>query len=82
MSSNLDPRLTAIFARILHISADRLHEGIRRGELEEWDSLGHLELVHALMEELHIEISPEEALDLETIADIEQLLVKKDGAAK
>ena len=68
------PRLAASSSRALRVDREKLSDRTRRGDLEEWDSLGHLVLVEALSEEFKVNISPESALDMETIHDIKLVI--------
>ena len=72
--NNVETRVDALIQRVFQIDADGFHDGTRRGDLERWDSLGHLALVEALHEEFDVEIPPEQALDMETIADVKRLM--------
>ena len=44
----------------------------RRGELERWDSLGHLQLLESLSTEFNIEVPPQLALQMETFLDVKR----------
>ena len=46
-------------------------------EIEEWDSLNHLNLVMALSEEFNISLEFEEVLSIEKIGDIYPLIEKR-----
>jgi len=79
MKSNqlqINDRISRVFERTLRVDREKLSDRTRRGDLEEWDSLGHLVLVEALSEEFKVNISPESALDMETIHDIKLVLSK------
>ena len=70
----INERISLVFERALGVGRERLSDRTRRGDLEEWDSLGHLVLVEALSEEFKVNISPESALDMETIHDIKRVI--------
>ena len=70
----INERISVVFERALRVKREKLSDRTRRGDLEEWDSLGHLVLVEALSEEFKINISPESALDMETIHDIKRVI--------
>jgi acyl carrier protein len=44
--------------------------GLERGQISEWDSLKHMEIVFAVEDSLGIEFREEELLDLNSIAAI------------
>ena len=71
---NLDTTIKAIFQRVFEVRPEEITDQARRGDLERWDSLGHLVLLEALQEEFHIEIPPEQALEMETVSDIKRVV--------
>lgn len=77
----LNEQIGNIFRKIFQARPEEISDSTQRGVLERWDSLGHLDLIATLSEGFDIEISPEEALEIETIADIKRL-VKKLRMAK
>ncbi len=74
MTDDDNLRIHAVVSRVFRVSVDALRDDVRRGTLEEWDSLGHVMLVSALSEEFKIQISPERALQMYTIGDIKQII--------
>ncbi len=74
MTDDDNLRIHTVVSRVFRVSVDALRDDVRRGTLEEWDSLGHVMLVSALSEEFEIQISPERALQMYTIGDIKQII--------
>ncbi len=74
MTDDRQERIHAVFSRTLRVPADSLHDELRRGTIEQWDSLGHLNLVTALNEEFGVQLSPERALAMHTIGDIKRII--------
>ncbi len=74
MSQHVDTAVEALLASVFEERPEALTDGTRRGDLDRWDSLGHLRLVAALREAFAIEIPSEEALDMETVADIKRIV--------
>ena len=74
MTDDDGQRIHTVMSRVLRVPADSLRDDVRRGTLEEWDSLGHVMLVSALSDEFEIQISPERALQMHTIGDIKQII--------
>ena len=72
--SRIASRVDALIERVFEVDSGAFHDEMARGDLERWDSLGHVILVEALREEFGCEIPPEEALDMETIADIKRIM--------
>ena len=70
----IDDRVLTTLSARFRVSLEQLSDDTRRGDLERWDSLGHLELIEGLREEFDVDIPPEEALDMETVADIKRIM--------
>lgn len=77
MQDDLDIRIKAIFRNTLQIPSDKIADESRRGDFEEWDSLGHIMLIDALAREFNLKISAEEALDMESIQDIKRTIAEQ-----
>ncbi len=71
---SLDVRIRGLFGRLFQIAPDAITDSLRRGTHERWDSLGHLELLEALRNEFAIEIPPDDALAMETFADVRRVV--------
>ncbi len=78
-SIDLNAKIKAIFQRVFEVRPEEIADQTRRGELERWDSLGHLVLLEALREEFRIEIPPEQALEMETVQDIKRVVTALCG---
>ena len=70
----LDEIIKSVFQEVFKVRVEAVTDEIRRGALERWDSLGHLDLVESLREKFSIDITPEQALDMETVADIKRIV--------
>ena len=66
--------IEVVIQRVFKLRSDQLRDDTRRGDVERWDSLGHLTLIEALREAFAVEISPEQALDMETVADVKRIV--------
>jgi acyl carrier protein len=75
-ADKLNDRINVIFKRLFQARPESLGDHIRRGELQRWDSLGHLELVSSLEREFHIEIPTDEVLTMETVGDVRRTVEK------
>ncbi len=69
---DLDRAVKALFHKLFEVEPDFVNDRTRRGELERWDSLGHLDLLEALRNEFGIDIPPEQALQMETFLDVKR----------
>jgi acyl carrier protein len=79
MNDSSDARLRAIFGRLFPIDAASLDDTARRGEVEGWDSLGHLDLVTEIENEFSVTIDPDLALEIETFGDARRVLASLLG---
>ena len=73
-SGDMDAVVKNLFCEVFGISDDEINDETRRGDLERWDSLGHLDLIEAIRNKFQIEITPELALDMETVADVKRVV--------
>jgi acyl carrier protein len=67
-------RVNTLFERLFEVGPRQFRDDTRRGDLDRWDSLGHLTLVEALREEFGRDIPPELALNMDTVADIKRIM--------
>lgn len=49
----------------------------RRGDLPQWDSLGHVMFVESLSKEYNVKITADEALQMLSVADVLKILQSK-----
>jgi acyl carrier protein len=75
----LEKTIREIMGRVFEVRPEEITDKTRRGKLERWDSLGHLSLLSALQDELHIEIPPDQALEMETLDDIKRAVLSSRG---
>lgn len=54
----------------LRIRPQQYHPELRLGEVEEWDSVAHLDLVFAIEQAFNLKLTPDEIVDLTGIADL------------
>jgi len=67
-----------IIREVLYIDeTTELSDDIGPEQLEAWDSLGHVNIITAIEDEYDIEISPEEIGEINSIAEIKKILIKK-----
>lgn len=62
----MNNNIKELFAVILKVPVDSIHDETRPATLEKWDSLQHLILVSSLEEEFDIDIDPEEVVEMYT----------------
>ncbi len=74
MGETFEKRIHEVVARTFHVQIDHVNDDTRRGGLEEWDSLGHVNLMSALDEEFDVRVRPERALQMHTIGDVKRIM--------
>jgi citrate synthase len=76
-------RVDTLLQRVFEVGPRQLRDQTRRGDLDRWDSLGHLTLIEALREEFGVDIPPEVALSMESVEDIKRIMsALLDGQAR
>ena len=68
---------TLLLASALMMSERDVPADARLGRVDQWDSLAHARLLLAIEEKLGRILTPDEAVAIESIADIAQLLESK-----
>ena len=72
------PDLQTILEQTFHLSPGTvLEDSVGPGDIAAWDSVGHIGLMTALETTYSIEFDIEDMLEIESIADIKQLLERK-----
>lgn len=73
-------RLKELMANLFQCNASDLTDDIGPGDINGWDSLGHVSLMSAIQEQFGTHIPVEDAIEVESIADIVSLLEKHGDA--
>ena len=71
---NTNAQLKALIARLFNCDVSQLTDEIGPGGIPGWDSLGHVTLMAAIHEEFGKQVPLEEAVDIESIADMTAIL--------
>jgi acyl carrier protein len=74
MSNPLLERVRGLVADTFNVPLESVTEHSRQGELEAWDSLGHLNLVLGIEQEFGIPVSPEDGEAMTSVGAIVSLL--------
>jgi citrate synthase len=75
-----DPLLELI-AETLSLSIDQLDDGLAMGDLPQWDSVAHVNLIMALEARYSLNVTPETISQLTSIAAIREEVAKTLGGA-
>ncbi|MBQ8945906.1 MAG: acyl carrier protein [Lachnospiraceae bacterium] len=63
-------RVIGIMAEVLKVSTDVLQDDVAIGDIPEWDSLHHIQLVSAIEKAFDFRFTPDVMMDLEDVEDI------------
>ena len=77
----MDDKIRELFATLLQVSPDVVHDETRPGTLARWDSLQHLIVVSGFEEEFGLDVDPEEAVEMyQDFATFKRIVLRKlDG---
>lgn len=70
-------RLHNVVSQVLGVSIEALTDTDSPDTIESWDSLAHINLVLALEAEYGLSFSPDEAVELLSVAAIRKFLIKR-----
>ena len=73
----MEEQLKLLFANILNIEKNKIDNDLKMGDIPNWDSLGHLNLITAIEEEFNIFISNDEILELNSFEKFHDFLITK-----
>lgn len=59
-----------LIAKTLNVPLDTIQDDLAIGDIAEWDSLGHMQIITALETELGIVLDIEQTLEIEDVEDI------------
>jgi len=71
---NLNQRIQSLLIEALQIPAEQATSDLQFGDLPQWDSMGHMEVMIYLENEFGIEINPETISNLTSFSTIRQYL--------
>jgi acyl carrier protein len=63
-----------LLAAATNCDSAMISDDVRIGSLERWDSLAHLRLVLAIEQQIGRQLDPDEAIKIESLADVAALL--------
>lgn len=70
MEKNVKNEVKEIIASILGVSVDEVLDDTAIGDITEWDSLHHIQIISAIEKEFDIRFTPDVMMDLEDVSDI------------
>ena len=76
---DLKIEIKSVFSEVFKISVDEIPDDLSYGEVAQWDSIGHLNLIVALEEEFNIRFSDDDVLDMLNIDLIHNIIDSKNA---
>ncbi len=70
MNDKIFDEVVGIISKVLEVPTESLDEDIAIGDVEQWDSLHHLQIISAIEKHYNIRFTPDIMIDLEDISDI------------
>jgi acyl carrier protein len=70
----VEHKLKQIVLEVLKIDAAQYDEDLAAGDLPEWDSIGHVNLLMAVEKEFDLAFDVADAIDVESIGDLQDLV--------
>ncbi len=67
---NIESKVKEIIAKILNVSIDEIEDDTAIGDIAEWDSLHHIQIISAIETEFNFRFTPDVMMDLEDVSDI------------
>ena len=67
---NIEEKVKEIIAKVLEVPADQINEDTAIGDIPEWDSLSHIQIISAIEKEFGFHFTPDVMMDLEDVSDI------------
>lgn len=78
--SQTSSELKTVMANLFKCSVDDLTDDTGPGDINGWDSLGHVSLMAEIQKHFGTHIAVEDAIEVESIADIVALIDRDRGA--
>lgn len=72
----MEDRIQRIVIATLKIKESDYDEDLAAGDIPEWDSIGHVNLLMAVEQEFSIAFDVTDAIDIESVADLQDMVKK------
>lgn len=77
--NNLHARLTGVFRNVFDDDSLALRADMTANDVENWDSLTHIDLIVAIEKEFRVRFTTAEVSGLKNVGELESLVEKKVG---
>lgn len=76
---NINAKVKEIIADILKVTVDQIEDDTAIGDIAEWDSLHHIQIISAIEHEFGFHFTPDVMIDLEDVSDIVSATEERAG---
>ena len=80
MTQEIESRLTHIFQTVFDDDSLQIRPGMTAAEVENWDSLTHIDLITAVEREFRVKFTTGEVTALKNVGELVALVEKKSGS--
>ena len=70
----MDEQLKEVFAEALDLEIEEIEKDSSQDNLEDWDSLGHLNLISEIEKTFKVKITMDEVMEMTTYAKVKEVL--------
>lgn len=70
----MDEQLKEVFATALDLETGEIKEDSSQDNLEDWDSLGHLNLISEVEKKFKVKITMDEVMEMTTYAKVKEVV--------
>jgi|SaaInlStandDraft_6_1057023.scaffolds.fasta_scaffold450717_1 acyl carrier protein len=70
----MDEQLKEVFATALDLETDEIEEDCTQDSLEDWDSLGHLNLISEIEKIFKVKVTMDEVMEMTTYAKVKKVV--------
>lgn len=74
--STINDKLKTIVIETLKISASDYSDDLAAGDIPQWDSIGHVNLLMAVEQGFGVAFDVTDAIDIESVSDLQDMLRK------
>ena len=74
MDKEITEKVFEIFTRVFSVDSKKLSSGLKKDDIETWDSIGHLQLVMNLESDFGIKLRTEDIYNIKSIDDCIKLV--------
>ena len=67
---NIEEKVKEIIAQVLEVEVSEINNDTAIGDIPEWDSLSHIQIVSSIEKEFGFNFTPDVMMDLEDVSDI------------